>query len=122
MHVANQKGDFDYQTKEELENMLRESAKNPYDDIWLNETDAEYPCLAILVNGNYACVHYFLNDCGDMWQSAGSYEQDIAFAVNGEPPKPMPGNCVISLDQAIECMKLFFDTGQRPACIEWREL
>lgn len=122
MNVANSKGNCEYRTKQELEDLIRKSALNPYDDIWINETDVEYPCLAILVNGNYACVHYFFNDCGDMWQSIGTYEQDITFKVNGEAPQLMPGNCVISLDKAIECVKLFFDTHQRPDCIEWREL
>lgn len=28
----------------------------------------------------------------------------------------------ISLDKAIECMNAFFDTHQRPDCIQWREL
>lgn len=122
MHAANNQGDFEYRTKEALEEMIRESARNPYDDIWLNETSAEYPCLAILVNGSYACVHYFLNDCGAAWQSAGSCGQDIAFSVNGEAPQPMPGDCVVSLEDAIACMKSFFDTNERPACIAWREL
>lgn len=122
MNVACSKGDYEYQAKQELEDMIRECALNPYDDIWISETDGEYPCLAILVNGNYACVHYFLDDCGTMWQSIGNYAQDIYFQANGEVPSPMPGDCVISLNKAIECMRLFFETQQRPDCIEWREL
>lgn len=122
MNIANNKGDFECQTKQELEEMIRNSALNPYDDIWISKKANEYPCLAILINGNYACVHYFLNDSGDIWQSVGDYEKEIAFAANGGVPDFMPGDCVISLDKAIDCTNLFFDTNKRPDCIEWREL
>lgn len=122
MNVANNKGDFECLTKNDIEDMIRLSALNPYDDIWISRTANSYPCLAILVNGNFACVHYFLNDSGAIWQSVGNYHNEITFAVNGEEPSLMPGECVISLDRAIECMNLFFDTCNRPDCIEWREL
>lgn len=122
MYIATNKDDFMCQTKSEAESIIQNSALNPYDDIWISQAANEYPCLSILVNGTHACVHYFLNDSGDMWQSAGNLERDILFAVNGEAPSPMPGNCVIPLEQAITCMRLFFDTPQKPDCIEWREL
>lgn len=83
--------------------------------------DTDYPCLAILINGTYACVHYFLNDEGDMWQSVGYGDKDIAFMSNGAK-SDMPADSVISLDKAIECAKQFFETPGRPDCIEWREL
>lgn len=122
MYVSCNVGNYEYQTKQELEDIIRKRASNPYDDMWFSETEGGYPCLAILVNGSYACVHYFLNDCGDMWQSVGDCEEDILFQSNGEEPDPMPGDCVISLEQAIMCMKEFFDTHQMPKCIEWQEL
>lgn len=122
MNVGNAKGDWECATKQELETLIRNSALNPYDDIWISERGADFPCLAILVNGNFACVHYFQNDNGDIWQSVGDSEQDVTFKVTGEAPSSMPGNCVISLDTAIKCMEIFFDTHKRPDCIEWREL
>lgn len=122
MNIANNKGDFECKTKQELEAVIRESALNPYDDIWISERAGEYPCLTILVNGDYACVHYFLNDKGDMWQSVGNAEDDTVFASGGGEPDFSPFEATISLEKAIECMNIFFDTHQRPACIEWREL
>ena len=122
MNVANANGDWKCETKRELEILIRNSALNPYDDIWISETEAGYPCLAILVNGGFACVHYFSNDNGDMWQSVGDCEQEVTFRVTGEAPSTMPGNCVVSLDTAIKCMEDFFDTHKRPDCIEWLEL
>jgi len=52
----------------------------------------------------------------------GTCAKDVAFRVTGGAPSDMPGNCVISLDEAIACVNQFFDTLQRPDCIEWREL
>lgn len=122
MNAANASGDQKCTTKQELEILIRKSSLNPYDDIWISEKGSSYPCLAILVNGNFACIHYFSNDSGDMWQSVGYCEQDVTFKATGEAPSTMPGNCVISLDTAIKCMEEFFDTHKRPNCIVWREL
>lgn len=122
MNVANVNGDQECTTKQELEDLIRKSSLNPYDDIWISEKEADYPCLAILVNGDFACVHYFYNDSGDMWQSVGDCDHDVTFKVTGESPGIIPGDCVIPLDAAIKCAKEFFDTYQRPSCIDWEEL
>jgi len=121
MTVSTNAGEFEVQTRDELEALLRKSALNPYDDIWIGGAE-RYPCLAILVNGDQACVHYFLNDSGDLWQSAGDQEGDVLFAAHGEPPNPMPGSCVISLDEAVKCASQYFETQKRPDCIDWNEL
>lgn len=122
MYLENNKGNFECQTKHELEDIIRKSALNPYDDIWVSEVAGEYPCLTILVNGNYACVHYYSNEYGDMWQSIGDSKDDMTFVVGNGQPDFSPCEATISLDKAIECMNAFFDTHQRPCCIQWREL
>ena len=121
MKIFTNAGEVEAQAKEELEAIIRKSALNPYDDIWMGREE-KYPCLAILVNGMRACVHYFLNDTGDMWQSAGDWEEDVPFAVHGEMPNLMPGSCVVSLNEAIICAGQFFETEERPDCIDWNEL
>ena len=121
MNVANANGDQKCATKRELEILIRNSALDPYDDIWISEIEAGYPCLAILLNGNFTCIHFF-DENGDVWQSVGDCEKEVSFKVTDEAPSTMPGNCVISLDTAIKCMEEFFDTLKRPNCIEWREL
>ncbi len=120
MHIANGNGDFECHSWMELENFIRNSASNPFDDIWLSK-NTDYPCLAILINGTFACVHYFLNDRGDMWQSVGYGDVDVTFVSNGDRTA-LPADCVILLDKAIECAKQFYDTPDKPDCIEWREL
>lgn len=92
MNIANCNGDFQCESWNELKDFIVKSARNPYDDIWLNG-DNEYPCLAILINGTYACVHYFLNDEGDMWQSIGYGTEDIVFFCNGEKTVLSGENC-----------------------------
>ena len=120
MNVTNCNGDFEVHSWSELENIIEQSTSNRFDDIWIS-VETNYPCLAVLINGNYACVHYFLNDEGDMWQSVGYGEKDISFVSNGDSVD-MPANSIISLGKALECAKQFFYTSEKPTCIEWREL
>lgn len=63
MNIACNNGDFELYSKQDIEKLLRKSSLNPYDDIWISG-EKDYPCLAILINGAYACVHYFLNEDG----------------------------------------------------------
>lgn len=120
MHLAKSDGDFECRCWNKLENLLRERTCGPCDDVWL-WGDTEYPRLAILIHDKAACVHYFQNDAGDMWQSAGYGTEDVTFFMSGDACD-MPANCVIPLDKAIECAKQFFDMAQKPDCIAWRAL
>lgn len=115
MNIANCNGDCECHSWYELESLIKKGSLNPFDDIWLNGS-ANYPCLAILINEKDACVHYFLNDEGDTWQSVGYEDKEVAFISNGG------ADCIISLDKAIECARQFYSTLDRPTCIEWREL
>lgn len=56
-----------------------------------------------------------------MWQSIGYGTEDIVFFCNGEKTE-LPADAVISLDEAIECARQFFEILNKPDCIEWREL
>ncbi|MGL5436964.1 MAG: Imm1 family immunity protein [Lachnospiraceae bacterium] len=120
LYVAKNDGDFVCQTEAELVAMIMSSLQNPYDDIWISG-EACYPCLAILLNGNLSCVHYFLNDSGDMWQSAGDYGNDTVFIAGGKRTE-MSADAVIGIEKAIECVRQFWLSCDRPTCIEWREL
>lgn len=121
MHVVSNQGEFDCHSKEEIEKIIRQSAQIPYDDIWLSGED-EYPCMTITLNGSDACLHYFLNDDGDFWQSVGTCERVVSFVSGQGEPDFTPENAVITLDQAIQCMRSFYDTLQRPTCITWRSM
>ncbi len=90
------------------------------DDIWISG-DEKYPCLGILVNGVHACVHFFEDDSGTMWQSRGMYEKAVIFLAGGVEWEA-PADAVVSLDAALHCAEAFWETGKRPGCIEWLEL
>ncbi len=34
----------------------------------------------------------------------------------------MPGDTIIPVEKALECVRQFWDFCERPDCIEWREL
>lgn len=120
INVASNSGDISCRTVEEAEERIRKSSANPYDDIWISGEE-EFPCLALLVNGNLASLHYFLNDKGDMWQSLGDYREDTEFVAGGQKTI-MPAECVISMEKALECVRQFCENFERPDCIEWNEL
>lgn len=121
MHVVSNQGEFDCHSKEEIEIIIRQSSQIPYDDIWLSGKN-EYPCMTITLNGSDACLHYFLNDDGDFWQSVGTCDKVVSFVSGHGEPDFTPENAVITLDQAIRCMRLFYDTLQMPDCITWRSM
>ena len=75
----------------------------------------------MLISCKHKLVNYFLNNQGDMYQSIGYGTEDISFESNGEK-SDVPADAIISLDLAIECAKQFFETHEKPTCIEWRDL
>ena len=119
MNLGSMEGDFQYATKEEIAGHIRRSAALPFDDIWLGG-GSEYPCLAILVNGDKACVHYFEAD-GVMWQSYGDCPEGTVFLAGGEEWKA-PADTVVSIERAICCAEEFFESENRPECIAWQKL
>lgn len=121
MHIATNSGDFALSSKQELEQLIRKIASNSCDEIWINGAE-EYPALTILVSGDNACVHYFLNDTGDLWQSVGECADDTVFQIGNGNPDFAPEGATIPLEKAMECMRIFFDSLQKPNCILWREL
>lgn len=123
MNVSTKDGDFEQQTVQEIEQLIRNSAASSPDDIWISGKD-NYPCLSILITGNLANVNYFLNDCGEVWVSEGdgTYDKDLSVRVDSVDYS-MGADTIISVEQAIECMKQFcMDIYTMPNCIKWMEL
>lgn len=120
MNIVTDNAEYELNSRDEIKALLHQSATKPFDDIWVYGKE-EYPCLAVLINGNRACIHYFLEADGKMWQSIGYGNCDVVFKSNGEEIE-MPANAVVSLDKAMECVMHFADSEDRPECIEWREL
>lgn len=119
MNLGSKEGNFKYETKEEIAGHIMRSSALPLDDIWISGED-EYPCLAILINGDYACVHYFEEE-GITWQSHGNFSEEVIFWAGGEEWKA-PADTIVSIESAISCMEDFFDSMKKPKCIEWRKI
>ncbi len=105
----------------EIEQIIKKYADNPLDDIWISGEN-EYPCLAILVNEELACIHYFASE-KEHYQSVGNEESDdtTKFYAGGEIVE-LPSYTVVPLSLAIECAKQFFKSNNRPSRIKWNEI
>lgn len=92
-------------------------------EIWCSQNgkEEEYPCLAILVKGEHASVHYFAEDNKAMYVSLGDESKGgtVSF-MDGQ--YEVPEYQLILAEQAFQCALDFFDSQERPECIEWEEL
>lgn len=118
--VTNQiQGNIDCSSIDEIENIIRQASFLPMDEIWISG-NSEFPCFGILVNGEFACIHYFYGD-GEMMQSFGDYKNEKVFLAGGEE-WIAPADTVVSLETAVNCMKEFCSDLSLPKCIQWQEL
>ncbi len=90
-------------------------------EIWFSFNTAEYPCMAICTNNQYAAVTLFENKLA-MWLSYNKKNKaEIDFIAGGVEWIPEP-NAVISLEDAFLCAKEFLNTNKKPICIDWQDL
>lgn len=125
MIINTSKGDISCNSKEELAKIIKCGSALPGGDEILMNGDDEYPYLSILVNGQYACVHYFAEKDQDIciWQSYGDSDKEVTFfAGAGDAEWTAPEDTIVPLEAALKCMEEFYDTMNRPECIEWQEL
>lgn len=113
--VSCNSGDYSCASWIEVKNLIMQSQNDKYDDIWISGND-EYPCLSILINQKDTCIHYYLNNDGEMWQSVGNADKNVLFVSNNDMSTliEMSANTIVPLYKAIQCVKQF--------CIEWRKL
>ena len=93
------------------------------EEIWISKNSKKYPCLVIQLNNELACVNYFPEDENETnWTSLGNYDKETIFLSGGEEWNA-PGNSVIKIDQAIDCLQEFLNNEkEKPKCIEWQKL
>ncbi len=97
---------------------LTESTVRSSREIWISG-ESKYPCLTILTSGEKACVNYFGRQESDMWLSQSESTQSEVFIAGGEQWQS-PADAVISIDEALQCVREFCGTLTRPACIKWQ--
>lgn len=122
MLISASQGNITCHSTEEIVQMIRQSAGSALltDDIWISEA-SEYPCLSIMINGKYACIHYFADENGTMWQSFSDFQKEIVFLAGGVEWSA-PADTIVPLEKAVRCAEEFCSDLKRPACIEWQEL
>lgn len=93
---------------------------NPYNDITIS-FESEYPQLAVLINENYACIHYFTEN--KIFQSVGDVNKEITFIAGGTE-WTAPPEAVLDIKDAIANINLFCEKMGLPDCSkeEWTEL
>lgn len=118
--ISTSKGDFTFQSTEDVIKFIRTGAQEN-NDIWISG-EQPYPCIAVCINGEYAAVIFFQNDTGDIWLSYNDKNQkEVTFIADGNEWKP-DANAIIALSDAYSCIREFLDTYERPVCIQWQEL
>lgn len=117
--VSTKNGDKICQTKAEIIEMIKQCAALPKgDELWVSRNEKPYPCLSILIKENYACVHYFNNNEGEIWQSCGDLNKKVTFlAGKGDREWTAPEYAVVPLEKAVSCIEEFGDTLERPNSI-----
>lgn len=118
--VSTNIGDFTYTSADDVIKFLQ-TMQDGESDIWISG-EQPYPCISICINGEYAAVHYFQNDTGEMWLSySDENKKEVSFITGGEVWKP-DVNAIIKLSDVFSCIREFLDTYKKPTCIQWQEL
>ncbi len=117
INVSTVHGDMVCRSKNEVKKLITGSLNN---DIWIS-IGKNYPCLAILINGKYACIHYFEDENGTAFQSVGDVNKEITFIAGGTE-WTAPLEAVVTLDDAVICAESFINNLSRTEWIEWTEL
>ncbi|MDE6833981.1 MAG: hypothetical protein K2J39_07050 [Ruminococcus sp.] len=115
--VSTMNGDTIYRSKSEVKKLIMNSLN---DDILIS-IGQNYPCLAILINGNYACIHYFESENGHIFQSTGDVNKEVTFIAGGTE-WTAPPESVVTLVDAVICAESFINNLSRTEWIEWTEL
>ena len=123
MRIASLKGQAVASSTSELRSQLVERDIEGKAAYWLwHESGTQ---LAIMVNRDDACLHFFPFEGHPGFHSLGQepeWSEMVSFlAENGEPtevPRPM----VIPVQLALSAVEEYFSTGAAPATVAWQEL
>lgn len=118
--VSTDNGEFSFSSADEVLNYVQ-TASQEHCEIWFRG-EQPYPYMAVCFNGEYAAIHYFENDTGDMWLSYDEENQEeVTFLAAGEEWEP-DVSAVIHFNSALACIREFCTTFEQPSCIQWQEL
>ena len=125
---------------EDAEKLLRECALKPLAMLFFDYENSKSTSLSVNINGELATLTFFSEEDGEdgedivcddyeefgescLWFSIGGHKDKVRF-LNGKGMKTdfTEGEFVVTLEQAIECVKQFFESSDLPSCIEWERI
>jgi len=127
MKVSHFGGTIDCATMETFEIVLNMQFGSGVNEFWISDEE-DSPCLAILVNNDYANLTYFPEDGHPGFQSVGTGTdlnmEEITVFYTNTPEEEMEINndAVVPFEIALKAAKEFFLTSTLPTCLEWIEL
>lgn len=95
-------------------NDIKKIILNKNDILMYSESETKYPQLHILINENYAFILYSTGK--KTFRSVGDVNTKIIFNDFTDET-----DASVTLDEAVMCAEIFFDTLSRPECIKWTE-
>lgn len=122
MIVSVDHDNIDCSNKEEFEKTIKEQLSKESAEVWisLNGDTEGYPCLALLVNQDYAALNYF-DDDGSCYSSyRGEYERETVYFCDDQYEVDI--SQIISKESALNVIMDFFPSGDRSEYIQWEQL
>ncbi len=112
-------------TESQLEEALRLHFTQDTAELWLSG-EARFPCLAILVRGEHANVHWFPEEGHPGFQSVSEAsdvdgETTVTFRAGGQETQ-VSRHWIVSADLARRAAREMFHSTDRPECLVWEEL
>ena len=111
----------------EFESILNIRYGKGANEFWIYGEN-RYPCLSIMVNCEYAYLHFFPEHKHPGFQSIGMNtdlpegEMSIFYTNTIDEEIEIINDAVIPFSTAVTAAKEFFITSELPKCIEWFEL
>src|SRR5262245_14865287 len=82
--------------------------------------------LLIMINGCQVYPHFFPEGDHPGWQIAApagaDWRTEVDFRIDGDEPKPMPLALVVSVERAVEVLKIYWEHGQPTEKERWTSL
>lgn len=117
-----------FDTMDDLVKILQIRYGDDVNEFWITNEDEENPCLAILVNKNYANVSYFPKAGHLGFQSIGNIKDlspngySVFYTNTPEEELEISNEMIILFEQALVAAKEFVITKEKPTSIDWYEL
>ncbi len=122
MIIESNTGDFECNTREQfLEKVLQLLQLEQGDEFWCKLSEyEEYPCMSFVSDKGEVVADYFTAEV-DQYASVGDVSREgIVQFLGGQ--YDVEACQIISRDTAVACALEFFDTHEKPKCIQWEEL